>query len=194
MTVAAGELSRVVKVTQLGQDPAVAVSPATKEVAAAGEEVEVTVTSNTAWTVSVPESCDWVTANPASGTGNGSFKLVAAENRLLEGREVTVTVAAGADITATVVLSQAAGSPSRYTDSLALVAIYNAAKGANWKTGRVWDLNKKMNEEGAAWYGVTITNDRVTALKLLANTITEEWELPAEVANLTELTDLRINT
>ena len=32
VTVAAGELSRVVKVTQLGQDPAVAVSPAAKEV------------------------------------------------------------------------------------------------------------------------------------------------------------------
>ena len=190
VTVAAGELTRVVKVTQLGQEPAVAVSPATKEVAAAGEEVEVTVTSNTAWTVSVPEACDWVTANPASGTGNGSFKLVAAENRLLEGREVTVTVAAGADITATVVLSQAAGSPSRYTDSLALVAIYNASKGAEWTKGK-WNLENEMS----TWAGVKLdASGRVEELKFTTTvTIPEEWEIPAEIGNLSELIDLRIN-
>lgn len=75
------------------------------------------------------------------------------------------------------------------TDSLALVAIYNASKGAEWAKNK-WDLTKPINE----WNSVTVTNDRVTALKLTTSgTITEEWELPAEVGMLSEMTDFRVN-
>lgn len=79
---------------------------------------------------------------------------------------------------------------SRQTDSLALVAIYNASKGAEWAKNK-WDLTKPINE----WNSVTVTDDRVTALKLTTSgTITEEWELPAEVGMLTEVTDFRVNS
>ena len=58
---------------------------------------------------------------------------------------------------------------TRQTDSLALVAIYNASKGAEWAKNK-WDLTKPINE----WNSVTVTNDRVTALKLTTSgTITE---------------------
>ena len=76
---------------------------------------------------------------------------------------------------------------SRQTDSLALVAVYNASDGASWKSDRVWDLTKPMDE----WYGVTLKDGRVTALKLLKATITKDWTMPADLADLTELTDLR---
>ena len=80
---------------------------------------------------------------------------------------------------------------SRQTDSLALVAIYNAiGSPANWNADRVWDLSKPMDGENK-WYGVTITDGRVTALKFLKATVTADWTIPADIANLTELTDLR---
>jgi len=79
---------------------------------------------------------------------------------------------------------------SRQTDSLALVAVYNASDGANWAKNK-WDLSKPMTE----WPAVTLTDGRVTALKLsTSGVITKEWTLPAEIGNLTELTDLRINS
>jgi len=79
---------------------------------------------------------------------------------------------------------------SRQSDSLALVAIYNASKGAEW-TKNKWDLTQPID----TWSAVTVTDDRVTALKLnVANVIASEWELPNEVALLTEITDLRINS
>ena len=74
-------------------------------------------------------------------------------------------------------------------DSLALVAVYNASKGANWGKGN-WDLTKDMS----TWTGVTLTDGRVSALKLTTTvTIPESWTLPDEMENLTALTDLRIN-
>ena len=80
---------------------------------------------------------------------------------------------------------------NRQTDSLALVAIYNAAGGdSGWKADRRWDLSKPMDGENK-WYGVTVTDGRVTALKLLKGTITADWTIPDALADLTELTDLR---
>ena len=79
---------------------------------------------------------------------------------------------------------------SRQIDSLALVAIYNASDGANWAKNK-WELDKPID----TWPAVTVTDGRVTALKLsTANVITKEWTLPAEIGDLTELTDLRINS
>ena len=78
---------------------------------------------------------------------------------------------------------------SRQTDSLALVAVYNASKGAEWGKGN-WDLTKDMS----TWTGVTLTDGRVSALKLTTTvSIPENWTLPDEMENLTALTDLRIN-
>ena len=85
---------------------------------------------------------------------------------------------------------EAAKESSRQIDSLALVAIYNASDGANW-TKNNWDLTKPMSE----WKAVTLTDGRVTALKLTTSgVIAKEWTLPAEIGDLAELTDLRISS
>ena len=74
---------------------------------------------------------------------------------------------------------------SHQTDSLALVKIYTVADGANWKESRRWDLNKPMKE----WPGVKLNDDgRVIECSITNGTVTSvEWELPAEIATLTEL-------
>ena len=78
---------------------------------------------------------------------------------------------------------------NRQTDSLALVAIYNASDGANWAKNK-WELDKPID----TWPAVTVTENRVTALKLSSTgVIASEWTLPEAVGDLTELTDLRIN-
>ncbi|MCB0280454.1 MAG: hypothetical protein KDD94_13185, partial [Calditrichaeota bacterium] len=50
---------------------------------------------------------------------------------------------------------------SRYTDSLALAAIYNATDGANW-TGSHWDLSQNLE----TFNGITLTANRVTGIEL----------------------------
>jgi Leucine-rich repeat (LRR) protein len=73
-------------------------------------------------------------------------------------------------------------SQSRQTDSLALVAVYNALDGANWSSA--WNLESSMNN----WSGLTISNDRVTQLNLYNRNLS--GMIPSEIGNLSELTYL----
>ena len=79
---------------------------------------------------------------------------------------------------------------NRQTDSLALVAIYNAADGANWKESRRWTLEKPID----TWPGIKLDEDgRVVEMSITNGTVTTvDWEIPAELADLTELSTLQI--
>lgn len=191
VTFTAQDKTASVKISQAAATPALEVSPATLEVEAAGGPQEITVTSNAPWTVTVAEGCDWITAEPASGEGDAKVTLTVAANAALAGRNAVVTfqeTVGGTEKTVTV--NQAKAEPSRQSDSLALVAIFNATGGAeNWHADRVWDLSKPINE----WYNVKLNEDgRVTQVNLANGTITAEWSLPKEVGDLTEMTNFRI--
>ncbi|MBL7813547.1 MAG: leucine-rich repeat domain-containing protein [Saprospiraceae bacterium] len=60
-------------------------------------------------------------------------------------------------------VSQCACTDCRCSDSLELVKLYNATDGANWMNK--WNLSQPLT----TWYEVTLTNERVTKLFLLAN-------------------------
>ena len=71
---------------------------------------------------------------------------------------------------------------SAATDRAALVALYNATDGKNWRINRHW----LSDEPIGLWHGVaTDRNGHVTSLKLKANNLT--GPLPAELGNLTKL-------
>lgn len=69
------------------------------------------------------------------------------------------------------------------SDSLALVAFYNATLGSTWTTK--WDLSQPMN----TWYGITTNSDGcVTEINLRVNFL--RGSLPKEIGNLTSLKKL----
>ena len=191
LTVAGGEFTIEIPVTQKGQDPKLALDITSKEVACAGEAFQVAVSSNVGWTVFTPVEATWLKVEPASGEGSGTVTVTVEKNIFLTGRSATVEFIASIDeaLSATLAITQELAPASHESDSLALVAIYNASKGAEWAKNK-WDLTKPISE----WNGVTLTEGRVTALKLTtASTITEDWVLPEEVGMLSEITDLRVN-
>ncbi|MCO5235659.1 MAG: T9SS type A sorting domain-containing protein [Chitinophagaceae bacterium] len=65
-------------------------------------------------------------------------------------------------------------------DSLALVDFYNSTNGESWNNKKNW-LNGKVNE----WFGVTVTNNRVTGLSLVNNLV--DGVLPNSFGNLTAI-------
>ena len=72
----------------------------------------------------------------------------------------------------------------RYTDSLALVALYNATNGLNW-VPNTWDLTQPMDD----WHGVTLNeNGRVTRLHIPENNLS--GNIPPEIGDLSELKEL----
>ena len=72
------------------------------------------------------------------------------------------------------------------TDSLALVAIYDATGGDNWRDNTNWKSQEPVGE----WYEVTVENGVVTELDLENNNLT--GTLPSEIGDLTSLETLRL--
>ena len=72
-------------------------------------------------------------------------------------------------------------------DWRALVALYEATDGANWSENANWSNVDTMPtaEELDAWYGVTVSNGRVTGLSLSGNQLT--GPVPPELGNLASL-------
>lgn len=67
-------------------------------------------------------------------------------------------------------------------DSLALVALYEATGGDNWTEKENWLTGSPVGD----WYGVTVSEGRVTWLILYENNLT--GDLPDEIGQLTGLT------
>ena len=75
-------------------------------------------------------------------------------------------------------------------DWKALKALYNATDGPNWTAKRGWESGVTATqvptaEELDSWYGVAVTNNRVTGLDLHANNLS--GTIPTQLGNLTEL-------
>ena len=77
-----------------------------------------------------------------------------------------------------------AGANVSRTDSLALVAIYDATDGDNWTDTTNW----KSDEPVGNWHGVTVENSAVIRLDLDSNNL--QGTLPSAIGNLTSLEGL----
>jgi RHS repeat-associated protein len=71
-------------------------------------------------------------------------------------------------------------------DSLALVALYDSTNGPSWTTKTNWKTGNL-----STWYGVTITNGRVTRLQLIKNNL--NGIIPESIGNLTGITILNLS-
>lgn len=188
--VSAATLTETVKVTQAGNEPMIAVEPTSDNCNAGLTSITFALTSNTSWEVVMPDGVDFIEVNPMSGNGDAAINLLVKANQTLKAREaVVVFKEKTSNKEAAFTVSQKAAEPSRATDSLALVAIFRASNGDNWTKDK-WDLTKPMSE----WKGVTLTDARVTALKMTGKNFPGEWTMPEEIGDLQELTDLRFNS
>lgn len=75
--------------------------------------------------------------------------------------------------------------PVAMTDSLALVALYNATNGANWTNNTNW-LTGPVN----TWHGITVESGRVTEIDLYFNNL--NGALPIEIYFIDQLENLSL--
>jgi hypothetical protein len=104
-----GIQSQTITVTQAGIVAFVNLSAATASIGATvNSTATVDVTSNTDWTVSSNQT--WLTANPASASGNGTITLAATENLSTTIRTANITVSAVGVVDQIVTVTQPAGT------------------------------------------------------------------------------------
>jgi subtilisin family serine protease len=90
---------------------------------AAGSTATFTVTSNADWTINTGQS--WLTANPATGTGNKSINLTAQANTLPNNRIATVTVSAAGTTPQTIQVTQSINTAIQAADAKQLLVYPN---------------------------------------------------------------------
>src|SRR6266540_528157 len=73
-------------------------------------------------------------------------------------------------------------------DSLALVDLYNSTNGPNWKHHTNWLTSAPLS----SWWGVTVTNARVTQIHLPANYL--EGNIPSSLGHIVNLVELGLST
>lgn len=76
---------------------------------------------------------------------------------------------------------------SLYHDSLSLVRMFHTMGGAGWKNSSGWNTSTDVNR----WFGVTVQNNRIVALRMPANNIS--GTIPEDLKTLTALKDLQLN-
>lgn len=180
-----------------------------------GETRTIEVQANTAWEViQLDFRASWVKFTPKHGVGKGEVEFTIAPNKLLTARNTEISFSAGNATRVIKIFQQNIPEATSKTDSLALVALYNATDGKGWS--QRWDISQPV----ALWKGVTVAQvdgkTRVTALRLpsrgLDGTIPLEignltclealdlssnaikGDLPEQVANLTKLKELNLST
>ncbi|MCB1229279.1 MAG: hypothetical protein KDN19_03380 [Verrucomicrobiae bacterium] len=70
--------------TQQAAPPTTSIAPTSKTVSTAAQSYDITVTSNTSWSVS--ESLSWASVSPTSGTGNDTVTVSVTENTIVASR------------------------------------------------------------------------------------------------------------
>src|SRR6476620_7004910 len=73
-------------------------------------------------------------------------------------------------------------------DSLALVDLYNSTDGPHWSNNTNWLSNSPIS----TWFGIGVTNERVTRIGLPQNKL--NGSLPSSLANLAKLENLYLPT
>ncbi len=125
-------------------------------------------------------------ATPSSATGNVDVPVVVNLSGLISGQSYFYKAVGKIDNTTEDGLEMNFYTPSiLVSDSLALVAIYNATGGANWTDNTNW-----LTAPVPTWKGVAVdpTMGRITTLTLNDNNLINNF--PAEVADLTALVKL----
>lgn len=149
-----------------------------------------TVEANTMWQVNLSdEDVDWLTFTPDHGKGAGQITFTVAANPLSKDRSAEIVITAGS-VSRTISILQKNVLLGQQSDSLALVAFYQATDGKYWSSA--WDLEQEMT----TWQGVaTETMDgqvRVKALSLSGRKL--DGVISPAIGNLSELRMLDLSS
>ncbi len=96
--------------------------------------------------------------------------------------EVTNTVASGLTITSANYILKVS---SLARDKIALTNIYNATGGPDWIDNTNW-----LSDDVSTWFGVTVANNRVTALSLPTNNL--QGNMPTDLRDIGQIVEINL--
>jgi hypothetical protein len=172
--------------TQEEAAPFVTIDPISKSTVSAGESYDITVSSNTDWTVT--ESLDWASVSPASGSGNGTVTVTVGANIATSPRSGTIAIGGQAHS-----LSQNGAAPFVTIDPISKSTVsagesYDITVSSNtdWTATESLDWASVSLASGSGDSTVTVTVDANIALGARSGTISIGGELHTLVQDGTD--------
>ena len=174
-----GVTAQTVSITQDAHVPSVtyslALSATSLNFAAAGEQQNFTITSNTTWTVS--SSASWLTVLPASGSNNGTITVTAAANTSTSQRTATVTVSGNGVAPQTISVTQGAYVPPVTLSLTVSATSLNFAAAGEQQAFTITSNTTWSVSSSASWLTVSTasgSNDGTITVTATANTSTSQ--------------------
>lgn len=181
----ADNLTEEVTITQAQKD-AIVLAKSEYEIGADGGALDFEIQTNV--DVTVKTSATWIKQVMTRALESKMLFFDIAANDAQEAREGTITLSGGA-ATQTITVKQKGVQDILDAERQALIDLYNATGGDNWKNNENWCSDKPVSE----WYGVTCGNmvsnyGQVTSIYLDYNNLV--GTIPESICNLTALNRL----
>ena len=181
----ADNLTEEVTITQAQKD-AIVLAKSEYEIGADGGALDFEIQTNV--DVTVNTSATWIKQVMTRALESKMLFFDIAANDAQEAREGTITLSGGA-ATQTITVKQKGAQGILDAERQALIDLYNATGGDNWKNNTNWCSDKPVSE----WYGVTCGNmvsnyGQVTSIYLDYNNLV--GTIPESICNLTALNRL----
>ncbi len=179
----ADNLTEEVTITQTQKD-AIVLAKSEYEFDVDGGALDFEIKTNV--DVTVKTSATWIKQVTTRGLESKMLYFDIAACEAEEDREGTITISGG-DVTQAITVKQSGMQKILEAERQALIDLYNATGGDNWKNNENWCSDKPVSE----WYGVNCnSNGTVYKIHLIDNNLA--GELPESIGNLTSLTSLSL--
>lgn len=183
-----GTITRNITITQAANAEQLTVSPTTMNFEANGGTQEITVTSNTAW--SITGKADWFDCDKTSGTGSSKVTVTVKANTGTDARDAILTFK-GDNMTVEVKVHQAAPQIDFYVTtptSLSIGALaesvsISVAGNANWvvQSNREWAIPSVKSGQGEQTFSVALTDNTTEQTRQAEITISVTGKAPVVV-------------
>ena len=140
-----------VKITQVQKD-AIVLAENEYKLGVAGGNLDFEILTNADITVTISDDAkNWIRQVETRALESKNLYFNIATNLRDENREGTITISGGS-ATQTITVKQRGENETFEKERKALIALYNATDGDNWKNNENWCSDKPINE----WYGIIV--------------------------------------
>ena len=156
-----GSIVREITFTQSASKEIIDLSVTSIELTSKGETRNVTISSNTHWTIT--GGADWITLNKTEGDNNGDVSITIAENTSKEDREAVLTVTGKNGTTKTISIKQI-----RATFTTISVPQISDVTGISAKASFSYESNKEVTTYGVCYStadNITVENATIISLE-----------------------------
>ena len=182
LTVQCGPISKPIFLIQKGKCNILLTPESFNDISQRGGDFSVKIETNITYTIDIQQEGNWLEIIGSKPIGNGTLNFSILPNSSTKRSATIIFRDTESDFTQELNITQL-GDPILEERSI-LNELFEATNGQTWTKSDGWGTDAPVDK----WFGVTVENDRITAIELPNNNLT--GQLPVSIGNLSALKKL----